>query len=64
MPGSDGKSPAKTTRVRQSPPESARVRQSPSEVRQSPSALAGTQQDRQVAVSVGKWQSGRSSDSQ
>jgi hypothetical protein len=88
VPGSDGKSPAKTTRARQSPPkrpeiikirqspsESARVRQSPSEVRQksvrspsevrqSPPALAGTQQDRQVAVSVGKWQSRRSSDSQ
>jgi hypothetical protein len=56
-----GQRPSRSVRVRQSLPESVR---SPSEVRQSPPALAGTQQDRQVAVSVGKWQSGRSSDSQ
>jgi hypothetical protein len=67
-----GQRSSRSVRVRQSLPESVRspseVRQksvrSPSEVRQSPPALAGTQQDRQVAVSVGKWQSGRSSDSQ
>lgn len=72
--GKDNQSPsepAKEARDHQDPSESARVRQSPlesvrspSEVRQSPPALAGTQQDRKVAVSVGKWQSGRSSDSQ
>jgi hypothetical protein len=77
VPSSDSKSPAKTTRarksspkkpepikIRQSPTESARIRQSPPEVRQSPPALADIQPDRQMAVSVGKWQSGRSNDSQ